>query len=379
MTMGLRSLPQTKATLFIIMVFLFIAIISVEVQIRDLQDNVRKLENKVIKMERNGDFNMVKRRTLKRTNKESFVEAHRPSSVKESNQKFFDTRDLVIIYNRVPKTGSTSFTNIAYDLCVENEFNVLHINTTRNMHVMALADQMRFVVNITNWTARKPAFYHGHLGFIDFTRFGSIQQPIYINLIRQPLERLVSYFYFLRYGDDYRPNMRRTKQGDKMTFDECVSKEMPECLPEKLWMQIPFFCGHFQECWNPGSEWALQQAKYNLVTNYLVVGLTEEMEDFIAVLEATVPSMFTGALELYQHGKRSHLRKTSTKIDPSAATIAKIKNSIVWKMEDEFYNFARTIFHDVKRRTLHVKNGEYINVPQRFTFEKIRPKLPQKK
>lgn len=51
--------------------------------------------------------------------------------------------DMVIIYNRVPKTASTSFTNIAYDLCGKNHFHVLHINTTKNNPVLSLQDQVR--------------------------------------------------------------------------------------------------------------------------------------------------------------------------------------------------------------------------------------------
>lgn len=50
--------------------------------------------------------------------------------------------DVVIIYNRVPKTASTSFTNIAYDLCGKNRYHVLHINTTKNNPVMSIQDQV---------------------------------------------------------------------------------------------------------------------------------------------------------------------------------------------------------------------------------------------
>ena len=42
----------------------------------------------------------------------------------------------------------------------------------------------------------------------------------------------------------------------------------------------------------PGSQWALAEAKKNLLSKYLLVGVTENLEEFLIVLEATVPSMF---------------------------------------------------------------------------------------
>lgn len=54
---------------------------------------------------------------------------------------------------------------------------------------------------------------------------------------------------------------------------------------------------------SPGSRWALERAKRHLVENYLLVGLTEELSDFIAVLETILPRFFKGATKLFVEGK----------------------------------------------------------------------------
>jgi len=51
-----------------------------------------------------------------------------------------------------------------------------------------------------------------------------------------------------------------------------------------------------------GSEWALEMAKFNLAHNYLVVGMTDELENFVAILEAALPRFFSGALEFFLTG-----------------------------------------------------------------------------
>lgn len=78
---------------------------------------------------------------------------------------------MILIYNRVPKTGSTSFVGVAYDLCKQNDFRVLHINVSANMQVMSLENQFKFAHNVSNWNKLKPAFYHGHMAYLDFSKY----------------------------------------------------------------------------------------------------------------------------------------------------------------------------------------------------------------
>ncbi|GFS08276.1 Heparan sulfate 2-O-sulfotransferase 1 [Elysia marginata] len=172
------------------------------------------------------------------------------SSTAKSQKEQNSEDDTVVIYNRIPKTGSTSLKHVVAQLSIINNFNWIHFNTTRFLKVFGLADQRRFITNITNWEEKKPAFYDGHLAFIDFSRFGIRKLPIYINVVREPLARLMSHYYFLRYGDNYDPNRVRKKAHDHRTFDDCVAMDGEDCGPAKMWVQVPFFCGHSEECWS---------------------------------------------------------------------------------------------------------------------------------
>ena len=157
----------------------------------------------------------------------------------------------ILIYNRIPKTASTTLMHLPYELAKPNGFNVLLLNITRSQHMLTMSDQIFFGQNITRWREKRPAIYHGHFAYVDFDRLGVSSaegiRPIYINMVRKPLDRLVSYYYFLRYGDDFRVNKIRSRMGDKMTFDECVEKRLSDCDPKKMWLQIPWFCGHIKK------------------------------------------------------------------------------------------------------------------------------------
>ena len=53
-------------------------------------------------------------------------------------------------------------------------------------------------------------------------------------------------------------------------------------------------------CRIPGNEWALREAKKNLINHYFLVGVTEELSDFIKVLEVALPGFFHGASSHYE-------------------------------------------------------------------------------
>lgn len=278
--------------------------------------------------------------------------------------------DTVVIYNRVPKTGSTSFEDILYQLSTVNNFHSIHLNTVKVIRVLGLADQRRFITNITNWHEKMPAVYHGHLAYIDFSRLGVRRLPIYINMIREPLSRLISHYYFVRYGDDYDPSKVHRKADDERTFDECVAMDDPDCGPAKMWMQIPFFCGHAAECLRPGSAWALEEAKRNLLHHYLVVGITEKLPEFLMVLEAALPRFFRGALKAYERGSTTHLRKTVQKTPPSEKTLQKIEKYQAYRMERAFYRFAFEQFDFIMERTINQSQpNKYRPIPKIFSLK----------
>ncbi|XP_066592322.1 heparin sulfate O-sulfotransferase-like [Prorops nasuta] len=295
------------------------------------------------------------------------------NSINDEIQKVkeVDAEESIVVYNRVPKTGSTSFVGLAYDLCKQNNYHVLHINVTNNMHTLTLPNQIKFAYNISKWNSIKPAFYHGHIAFLNFEKFGIRGMPLYLNLLRKPLDRFVSYYYFLRYGDNFRPHLIRKKHGDTKTFDECVAGGLPDCDPNGMWLQIPFLCGHDPACWEVGNGWALEEAKRNIRERYLLVGVTEELKDFVLVLQTILPQFFKGAHDIFIRNNKSHLRQTTQKLNPLPETIEKIQRTSIWKMENELYNYALNHFHALKKRFI---DASFQDSHQRFMYEKIRPK-----
>ena len=63
------------------------------------------------------------------------------TTIDESVSSFH--RDSIIIYNRVPKTGSTTLANLMYDRCRDLRYSVIYVRAEKNAHVYSVSDQVR--------------------------------------------------------------------------------------------------------------------------------------------------------------------------------------------------------------------------------------------
>lgn len=47
----------------------------------------------------------------------------------------------------------------------------------KGFHHFLISFQMRFAQNISKWVAKKPALYHGHIAYLDFSKFVAFYYP----------------------------------------------------------------------------------------------------------------------------------------------------------------------------------------------------------
>ena len=143
-----------------------------------------------------------------------------------------------------------------------------------------------------------------HIFYLNFEQFGK-PNPAYVNIIRQPIDRCVSRFYYER-------DARGTVHG-KMDMDTCMAKGGPckfvewetkksvatgsgsridqmreECSSNYL---SRWFCGMDPFCKN-NDHAVLEAAKVNMRDKYAFVGLTAEMKVSFAVLQKIIPDFF---------------------------------------------------------------------------------------
>jgi len=261
----------------------------------------------------------------------------------------------VLFFNRVPKAGSEMLVLLMQWMQGLNGYRHVRLpggKTRRLSH----QQQEKLVEKITValHDATIPLSFDRHVYFVNFTSFGR-QSPTYINLVRDPVDKAVSRFYYSRATPNpLNPDLHnvpapRPRYRTVQSFEECVHISDPECsfTSGRLYdLAIPYFCGHDRSCMVLNDRWALERAKANVERYFPVVGVLEELNTTLAVLESRLPYFFKGVQEIYfkqllephRNKNRQRPRHVSDKVRQ------KLKKSL--KLEYEFYNW-------IKRRLLN--------------------------
>ena len=263
----------------------------------------------------------------------------------------------MVFYNRVPKTGSTSLWHAISDAANVSEapnkfywFGHRYRDNDKLNHRLMNEDHMntkdkrefcRFVEELHTRANGALAF---HTPYVDFEKmcpnFGL--HPVYINMVRDPIDRLISGTKFTMScvcrNQDPKANKnhlwcgRQIKEYAAAGIDACkttvndalaaklrgdmatsvtatnVQQEADSCLYRK------YFCGHSHLCYFAPIAERLARAKVMLNSVYAWVGILEAPYLSMQVLRQNVP-LFKNIHELFHELHQGDLHKVSASGD----------------------------------------------------------------
>ncbi|XP_059219912.1 heparan sulfate 2-O-sulfotransferase pipe-like isoform X3 [Stomoxys calcitrans] len=261
----------------------------------------------------------------------------------------------VLFFNRAAKVGSEALLELFnviekyHDIYLEREG--LHKTNKRQLKKW---EQRKLAETISNLD--EGSVYIEHVNWLDFDEF-ELPKPIYINMVRDPVERIISWYYYVR--GSYKNAIEFNRNPDKpvqpeswykKNFNDCVRNGDPECqyvpftvkdFVGNFKRQSLFYCGHHDDCIPFNSPAAVQMAKEHVERDYAVVGSWEDTNITLNVFEKYIPRFFNGAKTLFEiHNDKITNRnknKRKPKVDQDVKDLIK-KN---FTHEYDFYYFCK--------------------------------------
>ena len=333
-------------------------------------------------------------------------------SVKFKNLTGDAANQNLVIFNRVPKTGSEMFQSFGQLLSSIWGYH----SYIDPQSIDLFPNRIKLKSRAKKLSKLESGVYYRHMTYLNMSDYGSAQ-PIYISVVRHPIDRVVSWYYYQRWKDrpddktpaelcdknsDWRnlcDSYQLSRQQDytqseewfNMTFDECAEKKLAECtfspgsgyLLEKNFKfdarsQMMFFCGNTPQCALFNSKKVLNRAKETVETAYSVVGILEELDSTFLALQKYLPKFFRNAKELYDENLHNltltHTNKNPYKKALKAETRALLEAR--FQVEIEFYEFCRQRLHKQLQAAavLHQdKSNDAVKWPDQIARDEIVP------
>jgi hypothetical protein len=261
----------------------------------------------------------------------------------------------LLIYNRVPKCGSTTVLHIIHQCEWKNHFRVR--TGPFNKFEKTVATEAKILLKLYQAThAQKISalVYHSHTYLLDARKFGIGQdlRPNLINVIREPLERQLSRIYY-----NYSRMLMTNQTVESFDLEHCLqNSNHSSCQLTPYDLQICFFAGSVPPCLgtilDSDRHELLQIAKWHVEHDYSVVGLTSQMDKNFQLFELFLPRFFNGASFIYKnessYGENGEIRQNETPNKPKQVMTDTIKSLLLshheMMLELEFYQFVQQRF-----------------------------------
>jgi len=283
-----------------------------------------------------------------------------------------------VFHNKLPKSGSTTMKYIISTLQKANDFHMDYQSPCINKATCATdpADGIGAESTLANHVRAEREQHPGkfillkHQYWLNFTEHG-MEQPTYINVVRDPVTRFASMYYFNRYGFKsmgsadrqgvVRHSWKGTEEDIKRTLDMCIEQQGEECT-EPLQVLVRYFCGTAQECnmksakmgkfgalnnWDKVAK-AAELAKKKIITQYYSIGLMEKFDETLSLFEKMLPGFFTGAPAAY----RSQFVQNQRESSKTAHTDGYSNSTRSWleegplRYEMDLYKLISAIFYE---------------------------------
>lgn len=252
--------------------------------------------------------------------------------------------DRAVFYNRVGKCGSRSLMEVVRYLAGQNNFREIsshNFDGEVSIHPKDLYSEIAVLAGYI-----PPVFYNRHVYFLDFKSVG-VTPPYYINMIRDPIDRFSSHYNYLKYGDV----IGEVDGGSHSLKDinTCVSDEVNPCNSDLMTYIRDYFCGH--NCNAKYRTESVTVAKKHIDDYYVLVGLIEEFEATLLLLEVFLPSYFKGARDAWEKVRKKEAYSTIRKDELTDEAKYKLRYKLL-KDEYDVYNHVKERFDQLKKKYL---------------------------
>ncbi|CAH1776748.1 unnamed protein product [Owenia fusiformis] len=271
-----------------------------------------------------------------------------------------DNRDkTLIVYSEMPKCGSRTFIIILSHVCkYSKHYSTEYTWPTPSHNVLKSVESKRKFVS-TKILPRRPYIFMGHLSFLDFVELG-YKQPLYIDIVRDPVERWISLFYSKRASRFHIDRLKLTHKEINQTIEGCLqiwisltgcsgrsvkatadclkSKPYKGCREEQVISMYPiWFSGRYIN----SSQVSVKKAKTNIEKYYTLIGLTEYFDETLKAMETILPGFTNELSNTYKMVDNAQVGRN--KVKPSNESFALLRELL--SDDYKLYGFIRQRFH----------------------------------